>query len=72
MPIEMLEDVHPDLVLTNNYKQLFSTQLRKTTTMEHVNDTDEAAPKKSHHVPYHFIMQREHTTNCKKWLRMAS
>ena len=70
MPIEMPADVHPDLVhLINNYRQLFFTQLEKTTTMEHVIDTGEAAPIK---VLYHFIMQREHITNCKKWLRMAS
>ena len=40
IPIEMPEDVHPDLVhLINDHKQLFSTHLGKTTTMEHVIDT---------------------------------
>ena len=57
MPIEMPEDVHPDLVhLINNYKQLFSTQLGKTTTMEHVIDTGEAAPIKVPPcpIPFHY------------------
>ena len=31
--------------------------------MEHDIDTGEAAPKKSHHVSYHFIMQREDIIN---------
>ena len=62
MPIEMPEDVHPDLVhLINNYKQLFSTQLRKTTTMEHVIDTGEAAPIKVPPcpIPFHYT-ERAH------------
>ena len=53
----MPEDVHPDLAhLINNHKQLFSTQLQKTTTMEYVIDTGEAAPIKvqPHPIPFHY------------------
>ena len=62
MPIEMPEDVHPDLVhLINSYKQLFSTQLGKTTTMEHVIDTGEAASIKvpPRPIPFHYA-ERAH------------
>ena len=44
---DMPEDVHPGLVhIINNHKQLSSTQLGKTTTIEHVIDTGEAVPIK--------------------------
>ena len=62
-PIEMPEDVHPDLVhLINNYRQLFSTQLGKTTTMEHVIDTGEAAPIKVslYPIPFHYAERAHH------------
>ena len=62
MPIEMPGDVHPDLVhLINNYRQLFSTQLGKTTTVEHVIDTGEAAPIKvpPRPIPFHYA-ERAH------------
>ena len=62
IPIEMLEDVHPDLAhLINDHKQLFSTHLGKTTTMEHVIDTGEAAPIKvpPRPIPFHYA-ERAH------------
>ena len=43
-PVDMPKDVHPDLIhIINDHKQLFLTQLRKATTIEHVIDTGEAA-----------------------------
>ena len=63
VPVDMPEDVHPDLVhIINNHKQLFSTQLGKTTTIEHVIDTGEATPIKvpPRPIPFHFA-ERVHT-----------
>ena len=56
-PVDMPKDVHPDLIhIINDHKQLFSTQLGKTTTIEHVIDTGEAAPIKvsPRPIPFHF------------------
>ena len=56
--VDMPKDVHPDLIhIINNHKQLFSTQLGRTTTIEHVIVTGDALPVKvpPRPIPFHFV-----------------
>ena len=57
LPVDMPTGIHPDLLhIINSHQQLFSTQLGKTTTIEHVIDTGEASPIKvpPRPIPFHF------------------
>ena len=63
----MPTEVHPDLLhIINNHKQLFPFSWALNTLSTQVRPLQ----LKSHHIPYHFILQKKYIINCKKCLRM--